>query len=53
VRRPLRAPKIQRGETASREEDRAHLEQTAETILAAIAEIDDRLVRLEAQSRQR
>jgi voltage-gated potassium channel Kch len=44
---------IQRGETASREEDRAHLEQTAETILAAIAEIDDRLGRLESQSRQR
>jgi voltage-gated potassium channel len=44
---------IQRGETASREEDRAHLEETAETILAAIAEIDDRLGRLESQSRQR
>ena len=44
---------IQRGESASREEDRAHLEQTAETILVAIAEIDDRLGRLESQSRQR
>ena len=44
---------IQRGETASREEDRAHLEETAQTILAAIAEIDDRLGRLESQSRQR
>lgn len=43
---------IQRGETASREEDRAHLEQTAETILAAIAEIDDRLDKLESQSRE-
>jgi voltage-gated potassium channel len=44
---------IQRGETASREEDRAHLEETAQTILAAIAEIDDRLGRLESQSRRR
>ena len=44
---------IQRGETASREEDRANLEETAQTILAAIAEIDDRLGRLESQSRQR
>jgi voltage-gated potassium channel len=43
---------IQRGEKASREEDRAHLEQTAETILAAIAEIDDRLDKLESQSRE-
>jgi voltage-gated potassium channel len=44
---------IQRGETASREEDRAHLEETAQTILAAIAEINDRLDKLESQSRQR
>ena len=41
---------IQRGETASREEDRAHLERTSQTILAAIAKIDDRLGRLESQS---
>jgi voltage-gated potassium channel len=43
---------IQRGETASREENHAHLEQTAETILAAIAQIDDRLGKLESESRQ-
>jgi len=40
---------IQRGETAAKEEDRAQLERTAQTILAAIAQIDDRLGRLEAQ----
>jgi voltage-gated potassium channel Kch len=44
---------IQRAEAASREEDRAHLEQTAETILAAIAQINERLDKLESQSRQR
>jgi voltage-gated potassium channel len=44
---------IQRGETASREEDHAHLEETAQTILAAIAQINDRLDKLESQSRQR
>ena len=41
---------IQRGETASREEERAHLERTEQTILAAIAQIDDRLGRLESRS---
>jgi len=40
---------IQRQEMASRVEDRAQLERTAQTILAAIAQIDDRLGRLEAQ----
>ena len=44
---------IQRGQTASREEDHAHLEETAQTILAAIAQINDRLDKLESQSRQR
>ena len=41
---------IQRSETASREEDRAHLEETAQRILAAVAQIDDRLSKLESQS---
>lgn len=41
---------IQRGETASKEEDRAHLERAEQTILAAIAQIDERLGRLESQS---
>jgi voltage-gated potassium channel len=40
---------IQRQEAGSREEDRAQLERTAQTILTAIAQIDDRLGRLEAQ----
>jgi Ion channel len=44
---------IQRGQTASREEDHAHLEETAQTILTAIAQINDRLDKLESQSRQR
>jgi voltage-gated potassium channel len=39
---------IQRGEQAGKEEDRAQLERTAQTILAAIAQIDERLGRLEA-----
>ena len=39
---------IQRGEIASKEEDRAHLKQTERTILAAIAQIDERLGRLES-----
>ena len=40
---------IQRGETAEKEEDRARLERASETILAAIAQIDERLGRLEAR----
>ena len=44
---------IQRGQTASREEDQAHLEETAQTILGAIAQINDRLDKLESQRRQR
>jgi len=40
---------IQRQEPASREEDREPLERTAQTVLAAIAQIDDRLARLETQ----
>jgi voltage-gated potassium channel len=39
---------IQRGEKAAQEEDRAQLERTSQTILAAIAQIDERLGRLEA-----
>jgi len=39
---------IQRGEKAAQEEDRAQLERTSQTILAAIARIDERLGRLEA-----
>jgi hypothetical protein len=41
---------IQRGEKISREEDRANLKRTAQTLLTAI---DDRLGRLESQSRPR
>jgi voltage-gated potassium channel len=44
---------IQRGEKTSREEDRANLERTGQSLLTAIAQIDDRLGRLESQSRQR
>jgi voltage-gated potassium channel len=40
---------IQRGEIASKEEDRAYLERTEQTILAAIAQIDERLGRLESR----
>jgi voltage-gated potassium channel len=39
---------IQRGETVAKEEDRAQLERTSKTILAAIAQIDERLARVEA-----
>ena len=40
---------IQRGGKAAQEDDRAQLERTSQTILAAIAQIDERLGRLEAQ----
>ena len=41
---------IQREEKASHEADRAHREQTAQTILAAVAQIDDRLSRIESRN---
>ena len=41
---------IQRGEKGRRDEDRDQLERTSHMILAAIAEIDERLGRLEARS---
>ena len=41
---------IQRGEKTSREGDRANLKQTAQSLLTAI---DDRLGRLESQTRPR
>lgn len=40
---------IQRGEKGAKEEDRAQLERTTQMILAAIAQIDERLGRLEAR----
>lgn len=43
---------IQRGETAAKEEDRLRDEQTEQAIIAGLAQLDDRLSRIESELRK-
>lgn len=43
---------IQRGEAAAKEEDRIRDEQTSQTIIEGLAQVDDRLSRIESELRK-
>jgi hypothetical protein len=43
---------IQRGETAAKEEDRIRDEQTKQSIVDGLAQLDDRLSRIESELRK-